>query len=47
MKVRILKDTTLTVKAGQMVDIPDKDVARLLAMGRVTIPEKKVTAKKG
>lgn len=46
MKVRVLLDTTLTVKAGQTVDIPEKDVARLLAMGRVAIPEKKTTAKK-
>lgn len=46
MKVKILKDSTLTVKAGQLVDVDDREVARLLKQGRVAIPEAKKAAKK-
>lgn len=46
MKVEILKDSTITVKAGQIVDVDDCEIARLLKMGRVAIPKEKKAAKK-
>lgn len=46
MKVEILKDSTITVKAGQIVDVDDREIARLLNMGRVAIPKEKKAAKK-
>lgn len=46
MKVRILKDSTLTVKAGQIVDIADREVRLLLSQGRIAIPEEKKAAAK-
>lgn len=41
MKVKILKDSTITVKAGQIVDVADAEIKRLLSQGRVAIPEQK------
>lgn len=46
MKVKILKDSTITVTAGQTIDVKDSEVPRLLAQGRVAIPEEKKAAKK-
>lgn len=41
MRVTILKDSTLTVTAGQTIDVKDAEVARLLSQGRVAIAAKK------
>lgn len=49
MRVEILVDTTLTVKAGQTVDVAENEVANLLKLGRVAEvkePQKKTTSKK-
>lgn len=46
MKVKVLKDSTITVKAGQIVDVADCEVRRLLSQGRVAIPEEKKAAPK-
>lgn len=46
MKVRILKDSTITVKAGQIVDVADAEIKRLLSQGRVAIPGQKKKAAK-
>lgn len=40
MKVKILKDSTLTVKAGQTVNVADSEIRRLLSQGRIAIPKK-------
>lgn len=41
MKVEILKDVTLTVKAGQIVDIDISSVPAALRMGFIAIPAEK------
>lgn len=47
MKAKILIDTTLTVKAGQIVDVADNEMPLLLELGRVeAVEEKKPTKKK-
>jgi hypothetical protein len=49
MIVRVLKDTTLTVKAGQTVEVDDRDGLIALNMGAVepaTKPAVKKSAKK-
>lgn len=49
MKVKVLTDTTLTVKGGQIVDVAENEVPNLLQLGRVeTVKEapKKTTSKK-
>lgn len=50
MKVSVLTDTTLTVKAGQIVDVVDREAPLLIQLGRVEaaeeMPKKKATAKK-
>lgn len=35
MKVRVINDATLTVTAGQIVDIPDDEAARAVRLGLV------------
>lgn len=35
MKIKVVKDATLTVTAGQIVDIPDDQVARAVLLGLV------------
>ena len=35
MRVKVITDTTLTVKAGQTVEVTDKEAAVLLRLGRV------------
>lgn len=35
MRVKVLKDATLTVKAGQIVDIPDEQAASAVTLGLV------------
>lgn len=48
MKVEILQDATLTVKAGQIVDIDENNIGAALRLGFVRIPteEKKPAPKK-
>ena len=49
MKVRVLTDTTLTVKAGQTVEVLDAEVPLLIQLGRAVLaepPQKKKAAPK-
>lgn len=46
MKARVLKDTTIEVKAGQIVDIDEKQFALASALGMVEKVEEKKTKKK-
>lgn len=49
MKVKILKDTTLTVKSGQIVNIDETEAPLLIKLGRVEKvkpPAKKNTSEK-
>lgn len=50
MKVKVLTDTTLTVKGGQIVDVAENEVPNLLQLGRVEAVKepapKKTTSKK-
>jgi hypothetical protein len=41
MRITILRDSTVTVTAGQTVDVRDVEAARLLSMGWAAIPEEK------
>lgn len=41
MKAKILVDTTLTVKAGQIVDVMDNEMPLLISLGRVEPAEEK------
>lgn len=41
MKAKILKDCTLTVKAGQVVELDEKQFALALKLGFVQIVEEK------
>jgi len=41
MKIKLTKDTTLTIKAGQTVDVDDKQAAKLIQMGRAEEAKKK------
>lgn len=45
MTVKVLKDTTITVKAGQVIEADDKYVADAVRMGFV-VPYKEQKAKK-
>lgn len=45
MTVKVLKDTTITVKAGQVIDVDDKYVANAVRMGLV-VPFKEQKTKK-
>lgn len=40
MKVKVLIDTTLTVKAGQTVEVLDSEAPLLIRLGRVAKVEK-------
>lgn len=46
MKAKILVDTTLTVKAGQIVDVVDNEMPLLISLGRVEPAEEKKQTKK-
>lgn len=46
MKVRVLKDATLTVTANQEIDVPDKDVDLLIRHGFVEVVKEKPKKKK-
>jgi hypothetical protein len=46
MRITILRDSTVTVTAGQTVDVRDVEAARLLSMGWAAIPEEKKPEKK-
>ncbi len=46
MKVEILQDATLTVKAGQIVDIDESNIAAALRLGFVAIPQEEEKPKK-
>lgn len=41
MRAKVLKDSTLVIRAGQVVDIDDRDVARLVKQGRIAIQAEK------
>lgn len=47
MLVEVLVDTTLTVKACQIVDVADNEIDNLKKLGRVKELDKKETKKKG
>lgn len=47
MKVEVVKNATLTVTAGQVIDIKDDEVAAAVRLGFVVpVKEQKKTAKK-
>ncbi len=46
MIVEIIKDATLTVKAGQTVDISEKEVDTAVRLGLVAIPKAAPKGKK-
>lgn len=41
MRVKVLKDSTLVIKAGQIVELDNRDVARLVKQGRIAIQAEK------
>lgn len=45
MKVRVVKDATLTVKAGQLVEVDDRQAVLAIRMG-FAVEEKKKPVKK-
>lgn len=45
MRVKIVKDATVTVKAGQVVDIRDEEVATAVKLG-LAVPYVEKTSKK-
>lgn len=47
MKVRLLKDARITVKAGEIVEVSPVDYNNLVTLGIAEPVEKKKRAKKG
>lgn len=45
MRIEIIKDATLTIKAGQLVEVDPKQAALAIKL-RLAVPEKKPVKKK-